>query len=199
MSVLAHQFGIDAGMQLPMRYNVAPSQDVATIREPGKLEFMRWGLIPSWADDPKIGYRMINARSETAATKPAFRSAFKKRHCLVLADGFYEWRKEGKQKMPVYIRRADDKPFAFAGLWERWRDIDTCTILTTEPNDLIRPLHDRMPVILSPNDYGAWLNPETPDPSYMLEPCPSDELTCYGVNPIVNNARNEGAQCLERV
>jgi putative SOS response-associated peptidase YedK len=150
-------------------FNVAPTQPVAAVRVvPGgqerELVELRWGLIPSWADDPKIGYRMINARSETAATKPSFRSAFKVRRCLVVADGYYEWQKRDGAKQPFYIHMQGGKLFAFAGLWERWvppdgEAIESCTILTTDANELTKPIHDRMPVIVDPPDFGQWLDP----------------------------------------
>ena len=195
-SVLVRQFALGTELQLPLRYNIAPTQQVPVVRAVDgarQLAMMKWGLIPSWADDPKIGYSLINARSETAATKPSFRAAMKSRRCLIPADGFFEWQREGKKKLPIYLRRLDDKPFAFAGLWERWsrgaEPVESCTILTTSANALVRPFHDRMPVILSPNDYNAWLDPKTTDAatlSYLFEPCPVDELTAYPVNPVVN-------------
>jgi putative SOS response-associated peptidase YedK len=208
-SVLVRQFALGAGLQLPLRYNIAPTQQVPVVRavEGGRqLAMMKWGLIPSWADDPKIGYSLINARSETAATKPSFRAAMKSRRCLIPADGFFEWKKEGKKKLPIYFRRQDDQPFAFAGLWERWSKagdpVESCTILTTSANELVQPYHVRMPVILSQRDYTAWLDPQTTDAaklSYLFEPCRVDELTAYPVNPVVNNARHEGADCIEAV
>jgi putative SOS response-associated peptidase YedK len=195
--------------QYPLRFNIAPTQEIPVVRQTSagrELTLMRWGLIPSWATDPKIGYSMINSKSETAAEKPSFRSAMKKRRCLIPADGFYEWRKVGKTKQPNLFCRPDDQLFAFAGLWEQWskgdKPIETCTILTTSANELVMPLHDRMPVILSPNDYAAWLNPETTDPAslaHLFGPLPVDELTAYAVNPVVNNARHEGADCIERI
>jgi putative SOS response-associated peptidase YedK len=145
---------------------------------------MRWGLIPAWADDTSIGNRLINARAETVSTKPAFRQAFRYRRCLIPADGLYEWKKEGNKKKPVYIGRKDGEPFAFAGLWEEWERegeiIETFTIITTEPNELMAEYHDRMPVILDRKDYDLWLNPEVQDPKMLellLRPCPSEELT----------------------
>jgi putative SOS response-associated peptidase YedK len=201
-NVLIKQFGLDDFPSRP-RYNIAPTQTVPVIRADNRkqVSMMRWGLIPSWATDPKIGYSMINCRSETAATKPAFRSAIKRRRCLILADGFYEWRKEGKTKQPIYIRRADERPFAFAGLWEAWdkgsEPIESCTIMTTAANDMLKPLHDRMPVILASGDYDAWLDPATTEIAYLYESIPPDELTMYPVNPIVNNARNETPECVQ--
>ena len=208
-SVLVRQFAVDAGLQLPLRYNIAPTQQVPVVRAVDgarQLAMTKWGLIPSWADDPKIGYSLINARSETAATKPSFRAAIKSRRCLIPADGFFEWKKDGKKKLPIYFRRQDDQPFAFAGLWERWskgaEPVESCTILTTSANELVRPFHDRMPVILSPNDYNAWLDPQTTDATnltYLFVPFPIEELTAYPVNSVVNNARHEGADCIEAV
>jgi putative SOS response-associated peptidase YedK len=189
-----------AEWQTALRYNISPSQDVPVIRSTDghrDLTMMRWGLIPSWAKDPKIGYSMINARSETAAEKPSFRAAMKKRRCLIPADGFYEWQKQGKTKQPFYIRLREQELFAFAGLWERWQDVESCTILTTSANELLAPLHDRMPVILSPNDYDTWLDPATSDVSYLLDQYPAEEMIRYPVNPVVNNARHEGADCVE--
>ncbi|MCY3781114.1 MAG: SOS response-associated peptidase [Chloroflexi bacterium] len=149
---------------LEPHYNIAPSQQVAVIsnRDPRKLSCMKWGLVPSWAKDPKIGNRMINARSETVAEKPSCRSAFKRRRCLIPADGYYEWVKQGKKKAPMYIRHAERKSFAFAGLWESWKQPDgswlnTCAILTTDANERIRPIHHRMAVIVEPEDYKIWL------------------------------------------
>jgi putative SOS response-associated peptidase YedK len=169
-----------------------------------ELTFLNWSLIPSWAEDPKIGDWMINARSETAADKPSFRSAFRKRRCLIPTDGFYEWQKNGGKKQPFFIHRADAKPFAFAGLWEHWEGdgqvIESCTILTTEANELMRPLHDRMPVILQPEDYDRWLDPRLDKPEAvqpLLRPYPSEALAAYPVTTLVNNPRNDKAECLK--
>ena len=159
---IVEAFGLVDAFDLKPRFNIAPTQQVAAVRldpETGtrQLSMYRWGLVPSWADDPSIGYRMINARAESVAIKPAFRSAFKKGRCLIVADGFYEWKKVGKSKQPFFIRLKDDEPFAFAGLSEHWHrselTIDSATIITTEPNELMEGIHDRMPVILSPEDY----------------------------------------------
>jgi len=190
------------------RYNIAPTQMVIALRHPpqaARPEFvrLRWGLVPPWADDMKIGYRMINARSETAADKPAFRSAFRQRRCLVLADGFYEWQKSDGRKQPYYIHRADGKPFAFAGLWERWdkgeQPLQSCTILTTDANELMRSLHDRMPVILDAAEYDFWLDPtrhECAELQRLLRPYPGHDLAAYPVGTHVNNARFEDAGCV---
>ncbi|HKI36710.1 MAG TPA: SOS response-associated peptidase [Gemmataceae bacterium] len=206
---LARLFGFEtAGVPaLEPRYNVAPTQPVAAVRlDDGRraLVLLRWGLIPSWAKDPGIGNSLINARSETAAEKPSFRSAFRQRRCLVPASGFYEWQATGgKHKQPYHFRRRDGKPFAFAGLWERWHDgdgqpVETCAILTTEANAVVRPVHDRMPVILPPGDFAAWLDPRTPgaEVGALLRPYPAEEMTGVPVGRYVSNPRNEGPQCL---
>jgi putative SOS response-associated peptidase YedK len=197
---------------LPPRYNVAPTQQVLLIR-PGPhgdervLVSMRWGLIPSWAEDPAIGNRLINARSETAAEKPSFRMALKCRRCLVPVNGFYEWRKEGASKTPYYIKRADGKPFAFAGLWDQWvapdgEVIESFTILTADANELMKPLHHRMPVILKPEEYDRWLDPKLQDVTAVqpfLRPYPDNDLMAYPVSKVVNNPRNETPACIEPI
>ena len=207
--VLATLFDFTEGPDLAPRYNIAPTQSIAAVRNVAEaprreLAMLRWGLIPGWADDPKISYSLINARSETAATKPAFRAAFKARRCLILADGFYEWQKQGKHKQPYCLRRQDGKPFAFAGLWERWHPgeedaVESATILTTSANDAMKPIHERMPVILSPADYPRWLEPKTPraELESLLVPCPSDELTAFPVSKWVNDPKHDDARCLE--
>lgn len=186
---------------LEPRYNIAPTQQVAVIsnRDPGELSFMKWGLVPSWAKDPKIGNRMINARSETAAEKPSFRTAFKRRRCLIPADGYYEWVKQGKKKTPMYIRHSEREVFAFAGLWESWKQQDgewlnTCTILTTEANERIKPIHHRMTVILEPEDYALWLAPRELGPDewlpLMAGPRP-EQLRFHEVSTQVNSPRHD--------
>ncbi len=195
------------GADWPVRYNIAPTQNVAAIRQVegnGRvLSWFHWGLIPSWADDPSIGNRMINARSETLATKAAFREAFQRRRCLIVADGFYEWKQGAKPKQPYYIRLEDDQPFAFAGVWDHWQRgelaIESCTIVTTAANQLLRPLHERMPVILDPKDYGAWLDPvsqETTRLEALLAPYSAERMTLYAVSAEVNSPRYDGPQCL---
>ncbi len=194
------------------RYNIAPSQSIAAIRiEPDtttrKLVMLRWGLIPSWAKDAKIGNRCINAKDETVAEKPSFRSAFKKRRCLVIADGFYEWQRQGAHKQPMWIGMRSKRPFAFAGLWEHWKPaegepVETCTIITTEPNDLMVPIHNRMPVILAPASFDQWLDPSFQQPAALkalLRPYPSEELMTYPVSTLVNNPRHDAPQCLEPI
>ena len=191
------------------RYNVAPTQQVLAVTNDGERrgEMMRWGLVPSWAKDIKIGNRMINAVSETASSKPAFRSAFRQRRCLVLADGFFEWRKEGKARVPLYFTQKSGEPMALAGLWENWKSpedewIRSCTILTTAANSFIEPVHNRMPVILSAETEPLWLDPltETPDNlEPLLVPAPPEWLDVREVSPVVNNARSEGPGCIAPV
>ena len=164
-----------------------------------ELTWMRWGLIPPWAQDPNDGPLLINARAETAAVKPAFRSALRNARCLIPADGFYEWKKIGTKKQPYHIRRADGQLFAFAGLWGKWRELESCTILTTDANELVRSLHNRMPVILPSNDYDKWLDLEMQDPQDLLTQFPDSEMLAVPVNPIVNNAKHEGPECVEVV
>jgi len=194
---------------LTARFNIAPTQPVLAVRQEDNAKpqgaFLRWGLIPSWAKDMKLSASLINARADSVATKPSFRNAFKRRRCLILADGFYEWRQGTKPKQPFHIRRSDGQPFAFAGLWERWageQPIDSCTIITTDANDVVRPVHDRMPVILEPRDYARWLDPTSADPGVlqeMLRPYPPELMATDAVSTFVNNARNEGEECLATV
>jgi putative SOS response-associated peptidase YedK len=206
---LSKKFQFPEIIPLKPRYNIAPSQSVAVVRllpddTDRKLAMLRWGLIPAWAKDPAKGAQPINAKAETAAEKPMFRDAFKRRRCLVPADGFYEWKQEGGRKQPVYIHIKDRKPFAFAGLWERWvgeedEFIESCTILTTEPNELLDPIHNRMPVILSPQDYDLWLDPDVQDVTRLkplLRPYPPEPMTFYPVSLRVNNPRNDDSQCI---
>lgn len=194
--------------EITPRYNIAPTQPVAVVPNDGKqrLDYFNWGLIPSWAKDPEIGSRMINARSETLAEKPAFRTAFRRRRCLVLADGFYEWQKQpgSKSKIPMYIRLSSKEPFAFAGLWEIWNSKDgssilSCTIITTEPNELMKDIHNRMPVILPEDAYQRWLEPGEKSPaqlSALLTPFPAERMTAFPVSTLVNNPRNDTPQCV---
>jgi putative SOS response-associated peptidase YedK len=192
------------------RYNIAPSQEVLAVRQTPehlqrKLVALRWGLIPSWVDDPKIGNRLINGRAETAAEKPAFRSAFRSRRCLVAATGFYEWQKRDGQKQPYYIGLQGGGPFAFAGLWERWHspegeEVETCTILTTDANEVMRPIHDRMPVVLDPRDFARWLDRDVKDPAKvqgLLRPYPAEAMFAYPVSRWVNDPKHEDPRCLE--
>ncbi len=203
---VARAFGLDAVPNFPPRYNIAPSQPVGVVvrgKNASKPEFrlMGWGLIPSWAKDPSIGAKLINARSETVTVKPSFRAAFKYRRCLIPADGFYEWQKtpQGK-KQPFYFSIADNTVFAFAGLWESWNDIETCTILTTSANSLLQPIHDRMPVILNPEDYGRWLAPSIQGGqplSDLLRPFPNESMQAIPVSTRVNSAKIDDEFCIE--
>ncbi len=208
---VAQQFSLLDVEPLIPRYNIAPSQSVAVVRVPvdegagrRQLAFLRWGLVPSWAEDPAVGNRLINARAETATEKPAFRAAFRRRRCLVPADGFYEWLRRGRLKQPYFFHLRDNGIFAFAGLWEAWQGADnsvleSCTVLTTEPNDLMRPIHNRMPVILPPEAYDVWLDPDQQDPATLralLAPYPSEALEAYAVSTYVNNPMHDDARCI---
>jgi putative SOS response-associated peptidase YedK len=209
LSKLVRQFGVLDVPELPLRYNIAPTQEIAAVRAAGdgrELVLLRWGLIPSWADDPRVGNRAINARSETADTKPAFHDAFRQRRCLVVADGFYEWKADGRTKQPYYIQMADGSAFAFAGLWERWRRkgqaIESCTILTTDANERVAALHDRMPVILTPHEYELWLDPAVQEPERLkplLRSCKDELLTMHPVGPEVNRPTNDSVECIAAV
>lgn len=203
---LAEAFDLDEVRSEPSQnFNVAPTQEVATIlAENGgrRLEMLRWGLVPSWADDPGIGSRMINARAETAPEKPSFRSAFKRRRCLIPTNGFYEWKREAGGKQPFYIHMKDGEPFAFAGLWEEWHDeLRTCAILTTSPNSVAAEIHNRMPVILPAENYEAWLDPEAEKEELvsLLVPYAGDDLEAYPVSRFVNSPRNNDERCIEPV
>lgn len=203
-------FGLADIPELTPRFNVAPTQSVLCIREAnGNREgvLLKWGLVPSWADDPAIGNRLINARAETVASKPAFRAAFKRRRCLVVADGFYEWQKvNAKTKQPWYFQLTDGEPFAFAGLWESWGEedssLETCTLITTEANELVGSVHERMPVILPPEKYDLWTNPALEGGKQLadlLRPYPDQEMTGYPVSTQVNSPRNDGPDLIEAV
>lgn len=193
------------------RYNIAPTQPVLALTNEGTREatMLRWGLIPSWAKDPKIGNRMINARAETLAEKPSFRAAFRKRRCVIFADGFYEWQKTSDGKVPLYIRLDDGAPFALAGLWEVWREpesdewLRTCTIVTTRPNEFMQPIHNRMPVILPRAALDHWLTPDEVDPAELqplLVPWADESvMSAYEVAKTVNNPRNDLPRCVEPV
>lgn len=201
----------DAPLVVP-RYNIAPTQPIGIVRtgasgDAREWALTAWGLVPSWSKDPTIGSRMINARAETAAEKPSFRAAFRRRRCLIPADGFYEWQKQGSRKQPYVITMQDDAPFAFAGLWEYWEGADgsaleTSTILTTSPNALMEPLHNRMPVILAPEDYALWLGTgevnrkEASLLQHLLRPFPAERMRATPVSTYVNTPRNEGPDCI---
>jgi len=208
-SLVAEEFELPLLPPYVPRWNIAPTQQVLAVRlHDGKAEaaMLRWGLIPAWTDELKKLPLLINAKTETAATKPSFRAAFKRRRCLVVADGYYEWRALGKQKQPYYHRLTNERPFAFAGLWERWEKgespVESCTILTTDANSLAAAVHDRMPVILPRAAHHVWLDPEIEDAAalqQLLRPYPAAEMTAYPVNPIVNKEGNEGPECIAAV
>lgn len=207
---LAEHFDLPTVPTLGPRYNIAPTQSVPIVRagsaEPREWCEVRWGLIPFWAKDASIGARMINARSETAAEKPAFRQAVRRRRCLIPASGFYEWSRRGGAKQPFYIHLSDSRPLAFAGLWERWRPsesdpVESCTILTTSPNPVVAELHDRMPVILPPERYDEWLSAAELASERLvtlLSAFPAEEMEAYPVSRHVNSPANDDPACIER-
>jgi len=202
---VAALFGVPRSAEVKPRYNIAPTQFIAAIRkdenQSNELTMLRWGLVPFWAKDPSIGNRMINARSETVAEKPSFRNAYRKRRCLILADGFYEWHREGDAKVPYFISLADGGPFAFAGLWEQWNSKDsdeslqTTTIVTTAANDFLAQVHHRMPVVLEPANAGRWLDGDME----LLDEVTTDgpSFRAWPVKRVVNNARNESPELIE--
>ncbi len=207
---LSQQFGLSEIPDLSPRYNIAPTQQVAAVRtaEKGQRELvlLRWGLIPSWADSPAIGVRLLNARAETVADKPSFRSALKQRRCLIPADGFFEWQSVQGRKRPYYFREKAGRPLAFAGLWEHWerggQAIHSCTIITTEANAVVKSLHDRMPVILLPDAYALWLDRTVQRPEQLvplLRPFPAEEMIVYPVSLRVNSPRNDDSGCVQAV
>lgn len=198
-------FGVDGALAVEARYNIAPTQYVASVRDNDKqqreLVMLRWGLVPFWAKDPAIGNRMINARVETVAEKPSYRAAFKHRRCVVLADGYYEWHRAGDVKTPHFISLASGEPFGLAGLWESWQDkesgesLQTTTLLTTAANDFMQPLHHRMPVILQPETADEWLSGAS-DYLHKAAEC-TPALQAWPVDRRVNNARNQGAELID--
>ena len=207
--VVALQFGLTAPPAFDARYNIAPTTDVLVIRSDRAGQptaaTMRWGLIPYWAKDPSIGNRLVNARAENVAEKPAFRNAFQRHRCLIPASGFYEWKPVAGHKQPYYVRPAEDGLFAFAGLYEVWRSpeglLHTCTILTTDANAFLREIHGRMPVILAPEDYSRWLDPANTTGAGLAElltPFPAEHMLAYPVSTRVNDARNEEPALIER-
>jgi putative SOS response-associated peptidase YedK len=211
LNELLQAFAVESQLEREPRFNIAPSQSILTIRndpmgDRRELAILRWGLIPSWADDIRIGNRLINARAETLTTKPSFRSALKSRRCLVLADGFYEWEKSGKAKQPYFIQMADERPFVFAGLWERWTKsspaIESCTIITTTPNVVVADIHDRMPVILAEDAAKTWLDRDVDNTELLtslLVPYPADQMTAYPVGDIVNSPQHDSADCIQPI
>jgi putative SOS response-associated peptidase YedK len=217
MARICDEFGVSiyGGFQYDPRYNIPPTIQIPVIRQTdGKrqLSLMRWGLVPPWttstADYKKL--MLNNARADGIESKPSFRSAFKKRRCIVPVDGFYEWETVGKEKLPYYIHSTNGKMLAFAGLWESWKDpdqpeappLESCTIITTGPNKVMEPIHDRMPVILGPNDHDVWLDPASTEVKYLLEPCPPDEITAHRVSKVVTKTGKDGIdgpECIEPI
>jgi putative SOS response-associated peptidase YedK len=205
--LIAH-FGLKDAPPLTAHFNIAPSQDIAAVRmgESGReLVMLHWGLIPFWAKDEKIAFSTINARVETASNKPAFREAFKHRRCLIPASGFFEWKAVKGGKQPYCIRGKDGELIALAGLWEHWEDkqsgevVESCTILVTDANETVRTIHDRMPVILDPEDYGTWLDPSINDPvalNPLLRPWPKERTILFTVSQRVNSPRNDDPECI---
>ena len=196
--------------EMQPNFNIPPGVDIWAVRNltastDKEIVKLRWGLVPFWAKDPKIGNRMINARSETLSEKPAFRSAFESRRCLIPADGFFEWKRDGKIRIPYFIQRKEREPFAMAGLWEKWESpagdrLESCTILTTTPNELMNDLHDRMPVILDHNKMDIWLNPESTKNNLqaLTVPYPAEDMEAYPVSSLVNSPKNNSPECLQR-
>lgn len=207
-NVVALQFGLAHPPDFAPRYNIPPGTDVLAVHVgPGDTrvgEMLHWGLIPSWAKDPSVGHRMNNARAETIGEKPSFRTAFRRRRCILPASGFYEWKSVAGRKQPFYIRPKGDELFGFAALYEHWDGpqgrINSCAVITTGPNALMREIHDRMPVILPVEAYAHWLDPVSPDPgalAQLLVPYPAERMTAYPVATRVNNVRNEDAAVIE--
>jgi putative SOS response-associated peptidase YedK len=210
IEMIAEIFGIDEWeIVYSPSYNVAPSQDILIVVNDGKRRLIhsRWGLVPPWAKDVSTGYKMINARAESLTEKESFKVPFEKQRCLVVADGFYEWRKEGNVKKPYYIRLKSGKPFGFAGLYNVWRspegeEITTSTIITTDANELVRPIHDRMPVITSPDRYDLWLDPSVHEKNLLmsvLRPVASEEMEMYRVTPKVNSFKFNNPENVKRI
>ena len=209
--LLAEIFGLAKIPVCPARFNIAPTQQVPVIRQTADgtnhLDFLHWGLIPSWAKDKLIGNHMINARCETVAEKPAFRHAIRHRRCLIPSSGFFEWRHEGKKAFPLYIRLKNGSPMVFAGIWDHWKSpegekIESCSILTTTSNKLIEPLHERMPVILHPQEYDLWLDRDMTDPENLkpfYQPYPADLMEMWPVSPLMNSARNDSPDFIKPV
>ncbi len=203
-------FGIDDKLNLQPRFNVAPTQAAPVVRKTGgkkNMDMLRWGLIPPWSKDASIASKLINARGETVAEKPSFRSAYESRRCLVPVDGFYEWRTEGGKKQPFRIGFREGKPFAFAGLWESWTvpeglkdtgdTVETFTIVTTNANPKLVPIHHRMPVIVDPTDYELWLEGGSDEANAVIKPFSQDDMAFYRVSTRVNNVRNDDEACVE--
>jgi putative SOS response-associated peptidase YedK len=210
LEALMEQLGVKDPREFVSRYNIAPSTMVPAIRPTvdgngREAVGLQWGLVPWWSKDPRSGAKLANARSEGIATKPAFREALRKRRCVVPASGFYEWQTIGRLKQPWLFQMQDESPFVFAGLWERWNSADgvelqTCSLITTSANEVVSPLHDRMPVILRGPTIDTWLNPAIAEPAQLdplLKPLPGAEIKATPVSPRVNSVRNEGPECIE--
>lgn len=206
---LRKEFQVEEVPEVDALYNIAPTQSILGVRQRPdgrEMSFLKWGLIPSWAKDSSMGAKLINARSETVTEKPSFREAFKRRRCIIPADGFYEWQRTGSRKQPFFFHMRDDRPFAFAGLWDRWQSpegevIESCTILTTEANEVLLPVHDRMPVILASEDYELWLDDDLRKVSLreeLLKPFPASQMAGYPVGTSINSPRNQGAGLIAR-
>ncbi len=206
IKTIAEVFGVPATLEARPRYNIAPAQEVVSILHEGAphMEWLRWGLIPPWAREEAIGNRLINARAETLAEKASFKRLLRGRRCLIVADGFYEWQQGAGGKTPIYISLCSGEPFAFAGLWDQWsapdgRSLRTCTIVTTVPNDLLAPIHNRMPVILPAEAQARWLDPALHEAEALLpllQPYPAAQMQARAVSRLVNDPRNEGAALL---
>jgi putative SOS response-associated peptidase YedK len=206
---LAGEFNVADVPEVRPRYNIAPTQEILGVlasSDGREMKFFKWGLIPSWAKDASMGARFINARSETVDEKPAFREAFKKRRCIIPADGFYEWQRTEGRKQPFFFQMRDESPFGFAGLWERWQGegqlIESCTILTTQANEVLSPVHDRMPVILHSSDYELWLDEDVRKRELLkdlLHPYPASEMISHPVSTAINSPGNQGEKLIERM
>ncbi len=206
INTVAKTFGVPATLETSPRYNIAPTQEVVSILHNGAdhLAWLRWGLIPSWAKDESIGSRMINARAETLTEKPSFKGLLRSKRCLIVADGFFEWKQENGFKTPMYITLKSGEPFAFAGLWDLWKSPDgqqirTCTIITTEPNEVVAPIHNRMPAILLPPARELWLDPDIRDEqalSHWLAPYPAAEMTARPVSRLVNDPNRDSPELI---
>ena len=209
--IIARLFGLTGGLiTVPMGYNIAPGTDIAVITNEGdgnRLGLCRWGFVPSWGKDLKEGYKMINARAETVAEKPSFCRDFSRHRCLVVADGFYEWKKVGAKKVPFYIHRRDGEPFGMVGICNQWvspqgEQVCTSAIITTSANEVVAPLHDRMPVILRRDATAIWLDPAVREKEKLLpvlKPCPADELELYEVSSAVNSPKNDTQENIQRI
>lgn len=207
---LAEEFGVEEFPSVEARYNIAPTQAILGINQDEderQVKEFRWGLVPSWAKSRSIGGKLINARSETVEEKPAFRNAFKRRRCLIPADGFYEWQRRDGYSQPYYFRMLDERPFALAGLWDRWSGpdgevLETCTILTTEANEVLQPVHDRMPIIIGHEDYDLWLGGDLRKLDLvkeLLRPYSAAEMTAYPVSRLVNSPQRQGAELVNLI